>query len=77
MEKEEEADRLRLVICIVGVSVLFAVICCGIRQLALLEERIARDHLYEQLDQELTDLTDDRLDEFTEEKEDSNETVYM
>ena len=76
MEKEEETDRIRILICIVGFLIFFTVLCCGIRQLSLLEERIVRDHLYDRLDQELIELTDQRLDEFVEE-EDSNGVVYM
>ncbi len=64
MEKEEEANRLRLFICIFGVGFILTIVCFGIRQLALLEDRIARDHLYHHLELELEDLTDEKLDEF-------------
>lgn len=63
MEKDTEKEKARIVILVAGLTAIVLVFCYGCRQLALLEERIARETRYELLNQELIELTDDCLDD--------------
>lgn len=63
MEKDAEKEKARIGILIVGLTAIVSVFCYGCRQLALLEDRIARETRYELLNQELIELTDDCLDD--------------
>ena len=63
MEEEEEAS-IRPYIVAFGIAIFLSILCFGCRQLALLEERIARQTRYEVLEQELVELTEEGLDEF-------------
>ena len=66
MEEEAQKTRTRLVVCTLGITVFCIVLCFGLRQLALLEDRVQQRHLYNQLEQELVELTDESLEEFEE-----------
>ena len=69
MEEEEEGNSkhyARFVVCIVGACLFFSILCCGLRQLALLEDRVQQRFLYNQLEQELVEFTDESLEEFEE-----------
>lgn len=57
--EEEEKDYARLLILCVGVFVYFFILCCGIRQLALLDDRIQSRQRYQRLEQELVPLSAD------------------
>ena len=63
MEKDTEKEKARIVILVAGLTAIVSVFCYGCRQLALLEDRIARETRYELLNQELIELTDDCLDD--------------
>tara|TARA_Y100000817_G_scaffold196372_1_gene153587 strand:+ start:647 stop:847 length:201 start_codon:yes stop_codon:yes gene_type:complete len=66
MEETPEKARLRLIICLLGLTVFCFVLCCGLRQLALLDERVQRGIRYAILEQELVELIDESLEEFDE-----------
>ena len=61
---EDEKSIARVYILIVGLAILTFVFCYGSRQLALLEDRIAREARYELLEQELVELSEEGLEEF-------------
>ena len=65
-EEEAQKSHTRLVVCTLGITVFCIVLCFGLRQLALLEDRVQQRHLYNQLEQELVELADESLDEFEE-----------
>jgi len=69
MEEEEEGNSkhyARLAVCLAGACLFFSILCCGLRQLALLEDRVQQRFLYNQLEQELVEFTDESLEEFEE-----------
>ena len=59
MEDEEEKNNVRIFILLTGATIFFLVLCCGFRQLALLEQRIEQLHDYHRLQQELVELSAD------------------
>lgn len=59
MENEEEKNNVRITVLIVGFVIFFLVLCCGFRQLALLEHRINELQSYHRLQQELVELSAD------------------
>jgi len=65
MEATQETPT-RFIICIVGACIFCAILCFGLRQLALLEDRVQQRYLYNQLEQELVELADESLEEFEE-----------
>jgi hypothetical protein len=65
METTQET-QFRFFICITGACLFFLILCCGLRQLAILEDRVRQRFLYNQLEQELVEFTDESLEEFEE-----------
>lgn len=61
---EEDKTVARVYIFIVGVIVWLSIFCYGSRRLALLDDQIARVARYEQLEQELVELSEESLEEF-------------
>ena len=59
MEDEEEKNNVRIFILLSGATIFFLVLCCGFRQLALLEHRINELQSYHRLQQELVELNAD------------------
>ena len=70
--EEENKDRQRIAIFLVGAIIFFFVFCFGCRQIALLEQHISERHRYNLLQQDLIELTEtsewDADDEFSDEE---------
>lgn len=67
MEDQEEKNNVRIFILVIGFFVFFLVLCCGFRQLAMLEHRINELQSYHRLQQELVELSADFESEDEEE----------
>jgi hypothetical protein len=73
MEEEEKEDNIRVFVLLIGAIIFFTILCCGCRQLALLEQRIDQLHRYNRLEQELIELTEADLEEFDSEDDEDED----
>ena len=69
--EEKEKENARVFILLTGATIFFTILCCGCRQLALLEQRIEQLHDYHRLQQELVELSAD-FNSSEDEYEDEN-----